>query len=133
MMNKRTLLIGSGVVTIVLFVLNWIGTFKLCGGQEYGGCIDLAYGTIINFLPVIPLFLFSLVTYRMRDEVYRTWSRFAYVWIPLSMVLILLSPEYGSDWMYPIEKSTVAFVSLIIFTFASLSIIVWKLTDSRRN
>ncbi|OGG78281.1 hypothetical protein A3A36_02940 [Candidatus Kaiserbacteria bacterium RIFCSPLOWO2_01_FULL_52_12b] len=95
--------------------------------------MDLAYGTIINFLPVIPLFLFSLVTYRMRDEVYRTWSRFAYVWIPLSMVLILLSPEYGSDWMYPIEKSTVAFVSLIIFTFASLSIIVWKLTDSRRN
>src|SRR3989344_3055223 len=125
MISKKTLLWSSGIITAILIILNWIGTFKLCGGQEYGQCMDFSYSLIIGFFPVIPLFILSFITYKMREEVYRAWLRFSYVWIPLSMILIFLAPQYASDWMFPIEKGTVAF-------FSSLLLIIWKYFSSRR-
>ena len=95
--------------------------------------MDLAYGAIISFLPIIPLFILALITYKMRDEVYRAWLRFAYVWIPLSMLLIFLAPEYSTDWMFPVVKGTVAFFSSILFVIISLILIVWKYVVARRN
>lgn len=132
MINKRIVLLGSGIIAVVLLALNQIGTFRLCGGQEYGQCMDFAYSLIINFFPFVPLFLFSLITYKMRDEVYRAWLRFAYVWVPLSMVLIFLAPQYSTDWMYPVEKGTVAFLTSALFVIISLILIVWKSVIIRR-
>ena len=77
------------------------------------------------------LFILSLITYWMREEVYRAWFKFARWWIPLSMVLILISPEYSHDWMYRIEKGTVAFATSLIFVIVSLIIIITKLASSR--
>lgn len=92
----------------------------------------MVYDTIMNLLIFIPLFLFSLITYKMRDEVYRTWLRFAYVWIPLSMGLIFLAPEYSTDWMYPVEKGSVAFLTSLLFVIISLILIIWKSITVRR-
>ena len=130
---KKNLLILSGLATVVLLVLNGIGTFRLCGGVEYGRCMDVAYMTIINFTPVIPLFLFSLITYWMRDGVYRAWARFSVIWIPLSMIAIFFSPEYSRDWMFPVVKSNVAFFSSLIFTLISLGIVGGGVFSSRKG
>lgn len=94
--------------------------------------MDLNYIASVNLLPIIALFLFSLITYKMRDEVYRAWLRFAYVWVPLSIVLIFLSPQYSTDWMYPVEKGTVAFLTSALFVIISLILIVWKSVAIRR-
>lgn len=133
MNNKKTLFIVSGVIATALFVLNWIGTFRLCGGQEYGQCMDYSYSAIIDLLPIIPLFLFSLITYKMRDEVYQAWLRFSLVWIPLSMILIFFAPEYAANWLYPVTKGSVAFISSLFFTIISLVLITYKLITVRRG
>jgi len=133
MLSKKSLLIVSGVGTAVLFVLNSIGTDTLCGWiKQDTVCTGILYSIIMNFLPIIPLFLLALITYKMRDEVYQAWLRFAYVWIPLSMLLIFLAPEYSSDWMFPVVKGTVAFFSSLIFLTISLAIIAWKYFLARR-
>ena len=85
----------------------------------------------LNFVPTFPLFLFSLLTYFMKEEVYRAWSRFALVWIPLSMLLIFLAPEYSTDWMYRIEKGSVALATSAIFAVVSLVIVGVKYFKSR--
>lgn len=126
MKNKLYLLFASGAATAILIVLNWIGTFKLCGGTEYGQCMDIVYSTIVNFIPIILFFLFSLITYWIRGDIYQAWFRFARWWIPLSMILILISPEYSHDWMYPIEKGSVAFLTSVIFAIISTLIIILK-------
>ena len=94
--------------------------------------MDLNYVAGVNLLPVIALFLFSLITYKMRDEVYRAWLRLVYVWIPLSMVLIFFAPQYSTDWMYPVVKSTVAFLTSLLFVVVSLILIAWKSITTRR-
>lgn len=96
--------------------------------------MGILYDIMMNLLPIIPLFLLSIIIYKMRDEVYRVWLRFAYVWVPLSMLLIFLAPEYSGDWMYPIVKGTVAFFSSLLFIIISLILIIWKwFAYSRKN
>ena len=80
----------------------------------------------------IPLFLFSLITYKMREEVYQAWFRFVCWWIPLSVLLIFIAPEYSHDWLYPIEKGSVALLTSAIFLIVSLLIIVAKYISLRR-
>lgn len=42
------------------------------------------------FLPLLPTFLLSLITYRMKDEVFRAWWRFARWWAPVIIAVTLL-------------------------------------------
>ncbi len=68
----------------------------------------------------------------MREEIYRAWFKFARWWIPLSMLFILIAPEYSQDLLYPIEKGGVAFVSSSIFFIVSTIIITVKYFRSGR-
>ena len=123
-MSKKTLLLTSGIVTLVLLAIGTFGTYKICNNSEI--CINILHYFFLYFLPFLPLFILALITYKMRDEVYRAWLRFSYVWVPLSMLLILLAPEYTTDWMYPVVKGTVAFFSSILYLVISLVLIVIK-------
>ena len=123
MISKQKLLLGSGLASAVLLAANYMGTFQLCGAKQYGSCMETLASTIIVLIPILPLFLFSLITYWMPETIYRAWFKFALVWIPLSMLLIFISPEYSSDWMYRIEKGTVAFGMSALFVIISILII----------
>ena len=137
MLNKPTLLILSGAGSTVLLIWDYIGNNRLCDFLSYSGregfCPFTLASTETILLPVIPLFLFSLITYWMRDDIYRAWFTFARWAIPLCMILILISPEYAHDWMFPIEKGTVAFFSSIIFSIISILIIGIKFVASRKS
>jgi len=127
---KKIVLIISGILAITSLTLDRIGTFRLCGGIEYGHCMDVLSGIILLFFPILPLFFFSLVTYFMRDEVFQSWWRFARVWVPVSMIAILLAPAYASDWMFPVDKGRIAFFTSLLFMIISLILIIrtkWKL------
>jgi len=126
------LLILTGAVSILLTALNFIGTYKLCGSKGYGACMEVVYDFMVALLPIIPLFIFSLITYKMREGVYRAWWKFARIWIPLSMLAVFVSPSYG-NWMIPIEKGTVAFSSSILFVIISLVLIIWQSVKERRG
>lgn len=124
MKKRKKIVIVSGVISIILVVLNYIGTFRLCGGYYYGECMDIAYNIIINFFPVIPLFIFSLIIYKMREEIFESWWKFAKIWIPLSMLAILVAPSYSHNWIFPIVKGSVALFSSSIFVIISLVLII---------
>ncbi len=123
-MSKKIILWISGIATLGLFTIGTFGTYQICSSNE--NCINTLHSFFIHFLPIIPVFVFSLITYKMREETYHAWARFAYAWIPLSMLLILLAPEYSSDWMFPVVKGTVAFFSSLLFVIISSLIILWK-------
>ena len=47
-----------------------------------------------------PLFLLTLVTYKMRDHVFRAWWNFARWWVPVIVVITLLLNNKGSGGGY---------------------------------
>ncbi|MBM3260944.1 hypothetical protein FJY93_00835 [Candidatus Kaiserbacteria bacterium] len=86
-------------------------------------------------LPIIPLFFFSLITYKMRDVVTQAWMRFALVWIPLSIVLAALTPDSPAGGFGPqisLGKGDTVFVMSLLFVLISLTIITWKYLATRK-
>lgn len=121
---KIYLVAGSGLISFGLAVIGLFGSYTLCNDVE--SCVNLLHFFFIHTIPVLPLFIFALITYFMREEVYKAWFRFARWWIPLSIALIFLSPEYSSDWILPIEKGSVALTTSILFVCISLIVIALK-------
>lgn len=134
-MNKTSILLISGLLSIGLVIWNYLGNYYICDILFYNGsvgsCPFILTSLGLNLLPIIPFFLFSLITYKMREEVYVAWFRFARVWIPGSMILIFLAPQYSSDWMYSIEKGPIAFLSSLLFFVISFILVSWKRLSTR--
>ena len=122
MITRKSLLTISGIISVGLVIVGTTGTYALCRNEE--DCIKILHFAFLNLVPIFPLFIFSLITYWMPETIYRAWFKFALVWIPLSMLLIFISPEYSSDWMYRIEKGSVAFGMSALFVIISTLIIV---------
>jgi hypothetical protein len=116
--------------------------FGLCQSTyTFGGrleCLDKIapmFGEVI-ILFSMPLFLFSLITYFLREEVFRAWLHFAYGWIPLSIVLILLaSGSSGGGFGIPnvLDQEFVAIILAALFAIISLAVIAYKYFATRRT
>ena len=132
MCSKKTLLIVSLIGTLLFVIFLFAKDLGLCNLIN-SSCTDTFDPIAENLSVLVPALLLSLITYKMRDEVYQAWLRFARVWVPLSMVLIFLAPEYTSDWMFPVVKGTVAFFSSLLFLVISPILIIWKHFFTRRS
>lgn len=134
MKKKTILLIFSGIMSLILIVLNYIGTFHLCGGYYYGTCMDVLADIIIIFLPIIPLFIFSLITYKMREEVFEIWWKFARIFTPLIMLAVYIAPSYPSNSYFPIEgEGSVLLYFCLNFIISSTLLIISKYQSLKNN
>ncbi len=80
--------------------------------------------TLIIFIPV---FLFSLITLRLKNETFRSWLKFTYIWVPLTIFLTILTPEYGTNnFIFSIEKGSISLVFSALFVAFSLIIVIVK-------
>ena len=130
---KKGLVVLS-VIGLVIFVLfTFSREFGFCSTNSYSSCGVFFDGLGEALLPMFPLLLFSLVTYFMPEKIFKTWSRFALVWIPVSMIGIFLAPEYSGDWLYPVTKGSVAFLTSILFTIISSLIILFVFLFSKKK
>lgn len=135
-MIKKKTLIFLCLVGIVIFLISIFSRqIGLCSTLSYSSCGAFFDGLGEALLPIFPLFLFSIITYFMSEKVFQIWSRFAIVWIPISMILIGLAPEYGEGlWLFPrIEKGTVALVLSALFVAVSIILIAWTTLRTRKN
>ena len=126
MMTKRNGLIVSSV----LFAIFAVATLfqSTCDYKAQGFCWqywDQVWTLIEILLITAPLFVISLLVYFLRDEIFRAWFKFAVVWVPLTILLTLMAPEYGQS-LLPIEKGGVTFLFSVIFFIVSVIIIVAK-------
>jgi hypothetical protein len=127
-MTKKKVLIGSGILAVGLVVFDYIGTYNWCDyfifNGHQGNCPFVLSDLELLFFPFLPLFLFSLITSFLKEETFQAWWRFARIATPLSMFLIFLAPSYRTDWMFPIEKGTVAAGTSFLFALISIIILI---------
>ena len=128
-MQKKVIIYISGSISFLILVWNYFGNYRLCDTIFFAGsagkCPQLLTGIGFNLFPFLPLFLMACIAYFLREETFRAWLKFAYVWIPLTMLAIFMAPEYGHPFL-PITKGSIAGVSSLLFVFISLSIIIFK-------
>jgi hypothetical protein len=77
-------------------------------------------------LTIFPiLFLLSIISFFIREQVFKLWLKFVYVWVPLSMILVFIMPDYGSPFMR-INKPNTSLAMSGLFLIISLVIIISK-------
>ncbi|MHB8710383.1 MAG: hypothetical protein ACYC6X_02425 [Minisyncoccota bacterium] len=137
-MNTKKVLIWGSSISILLFLFsfylfsgNWCYEGSACNNIEYAVSKSGIYESV--FFLSLSLFLFSLITYKMRDEVFRAWLHFAYWWVPLTIFLTLITPNGHGGWGIPslIDPGFVAFVFSTLFALISLGIIFVKFLKVR--
>jgi len=92
-------------------------------------CIELFSEKIAQplFLVSISLFFISIVLFFTKQEVFKAWSRFALVAIPLLALWIILTPvRCGAALGICLDKEIVSWISSVGFLIVSLVIIIYK-------
>lgn len=101
MMTKGKALIGSLLALALAYVFANPVFFRICiNTYTFGsqiGCLDKFSESAASLLVSIslPLLLLSLITYKMREEVFRAWWGFARWWVPVIIVVTLLLQNAG--------------------------------------
>jgi len=141
-MTKKTVFLTSLVGTLVAYVLTDPLRFGFCRNiytfGESVGCLDELvpmFGLVIGLFAVTLLIL-SAITYFLKEEVFRTWLRFAYWWIPVSIVLIYLAKDSsGGGFGIPnvLDQEFVSLILASLFALISLLLIAYKYFASRRS
>jgi hypothetical protein len=132
MTKKNIVLFGVLVGTITFFLLVFSSEIGLCP-KSIGTCSQNYDAHATNFFLFLPILFFSLITYKMRDEVFRAWLHFAYWWVPLSMFLTLITPDSHGGGFGPqisLGKEDTAFVFSALFAIISLILIIYKWVKS---
>ena len=130
-MTKKISLFISLVAVIFFVIAIFSVDIKLCPSYSYSYCSQFFNIFAETIFISIPLLFFSLITYKMREEVFRSWIKFTYVWIPLTLTFVFLAPEYGNSFFPVNEKGFVSFSMSALFLIISLIIIISKSLSPR--
>lgn len=116
---KKTILLGSIIGCIILYALFNTRTLGLCDIN----CGDWIDKTQNNFLFFPILLSFSLITYKMKPEVFRYWWRFSRIAIPIILaisILINLQFHHTSGGLFNLDN---IFDLPILFTMYAIFIV----------
>lgn len=99
---------------------------------EFGGhigCLDQsikAFGDpIVAFM--LPVVLFSIILVFANRIVVNAWSKFAWVGVIISIIVIALFPVDDRGWLpMGLTRANAAWVMGGLFTLISLAVIAWK-------
>lgn len=74
---------------------------------------------------LLPLFLLSILTYRMKDEVFRVWWNFARWWVPviIGVTLFVQNAGGGGGWGMNGGAFDAFFIGIFYFIFIVVSLV----------
>jgi len=136
-MNKKNIFSVSGIAIILLLILGYIQSGDICYSRSWCNNLWDNINTVGEILLVfIPVFIFSLITYKMRDEVFQAWWKFARWFVPVIMlVTFLINSQDRSGGMGISGAISSGFDMLLIGIFYAIFIItsLIKITLAYRN
>lgn len=126
LLTKKNILILSLSGTILVVLFGMLGMESCYRNTTCKMFRDwLSFESFSSSILFLPLFLFSLITYRMRDEIFETWVKFTLWWSGVTIILVILAPADDPS-LLPITKLVVALASTAVLTIISSALVLWK-------
>lgn len=122
-MNKKIILIGSGLLGVLSFLVLY--------HTSHFFTTYLEWGTLIFTV----IFLFSIITYFLHESTFLAWRKFTLWWVILSALYILITPEWGFrglgglgpiTFISFITKEIAAFFSAGGYAFFATLLVLYK-------
>jgi hypothetical protein len=133
---RKIVLAGSLILSVVALVAGFNYQLKLCS-DIYSGCIEdlLVIGS--RLFVFVPIFIFSLITYFMRKEVYKIWLIWSVIWgAGFSYLVYLAGDSRGSGaGMSGGYEGLVIVILLGLYPIVSIILILtkyWLLARSKK-
>jgi hypothetical protein len=131
-LTKRNVLIIATLLSVVDILLLYPWQLGICARESYS-CANNVQGMSAIFDIFIPVLIFSFLTYKMSDEVFRAWLRYALWWVPLTMLCVFFaSSDQSQSLPAPSTKALLDIGMVLIFVIVSIVIIVSKRTAVKR-
>lgn len=120
-------LVISAILILISLVLGLPENFGLCKK----GDISCVHNYIDNFNEIIqitfifsiPVIIISLVLLFLKEKAFKAWSKFAIIFIPISIILISITPSVKRT-LIGFDREIITIGLAIIFFTVSLLIIV---------
>lgn len=138
MNTKKIVLVTALAALIFVLIISDPLTFGFCQNigmwgdgtrycnYSYSMIDSLAKGiSFFVFFLSLPLILFSLITYKMRDEVFHAWWRFARWWVPviIAVTLFVQNAGGGGGWGMNGGAFDVFFIGIFYAIFIIVSLV----------
>ena len=133
-MSKKIVLWVSLIGSIIFVLLMFPGLIHSCSSYKWcGKIIDLveSLGFYIFLFPLI--LLFSLITYKMQDRVFKLWFKFSFLWIPVTIILPFFFPDIKSDFVFISSRGLALFAVALLYFLVSLVLITVKYISLRKS
>lgn len=138
--NKKLVLI----IAIVLAIISAVGYFYFT--PVYWYCVLRAKCSIsianfifsavplLVFLYSIPFLLFSIWTYFLKEEIFKLWLKFSYIWASLSIVYVLIGRDMrGNFYNGLINKEYISVAITTLYFIISLVIIISGIVKDKKQ
>lgn len=119
MFSKKNILVSSLLLSVLGVVLGRMSDNGSCGQLE--ACLLLAYPLLV----FIPVFIFSLATFYLKEDVFTSWRKMTSWWVITAVILVAISPTDHAD-MIGFEKKSALFLLACLYIAISLILITWK-------
>lgn len=106
------------LLILVLFSLETSSCYTNTSCMEIRRFFNRDIFALIFLTP--PLFLLSLITYKMRDEVFRAWWGFARWFVPVIIAVTLFLENAGGGGTLGMNKDFIVFILVILYTILIL-------------
>jgi len=126
MIEKKSVLFVSFAGVLLFFISAFSKEIGICPPYDYSYCSDVSNQLAELLIPFFVLLILVLGVYWAREGIYQSWFRFARWAIPLALLIIFITPEYGGGLFNPIQKGSVAFALTALFFIISVLIILIK-------
>ena len=117
--SKKNILIGSLLFSVLAIILGRMSDNGNCG--QLDACLFLAYPLLV----FIPVFVFSLLTFFQKEDVFASWRKLTSWWTVISVILVVISPTQHAD-LIGFDKKSSLFLLACLYAITSLILIAWK-------
>lgn len=129
------LLISATGLAVGYALSKYATGFRNCTGNDLMSC-DVPFGNLIGeplFIVSLALFFVFLSLHFLRPIFLKTWLKFGIWYMPLAVVVILVTPHRCQDFFCMIDRLFVAQVLGIVFVLISVLIIGFKYWRLRKG
>lgn len=124
-----SMLIVSVIAALISLILALPENFGLCTKND----ISCLHSYIDNFNEIIqvvlifsiPIIIVSFVLLFFQEQVFRAWSKFTIIFLPIAVILIVITPSTTGS-IDPIEREPLTLFLSVIFLIISIFIIAIK-------
>lgn len=122
--NKRIIFLISLILSIFFIVTSNYSNL-LNNYSFWPKIIESAIPMLIAFSSIIIL-TFSLITYFLKDEIFKPWLKFTYWWLPLSIIFTLITPGGSGSFFVSLwdKEMTVIFMSALYIAVSIIMLII---------